>query len=530
MENSTVLTLQYDEAIQKLDLTFLASYCEKIYDGEWLVFNEDAHFNKLDLDTLAQKDRYSRYAILFEKDLVIDGALLQSETDTGPLVVIKGKVKAKNFFAGGGELYFRQGFFVEQTIIGVYNHGTTHIKGDIEAELIISDGHGFNFGSEQIKRGIQLGFNNSYRREPTDITSAIYEMEDVLNPKYYDRHNQAIKEKQILKSLIAGVSLKKEGEIETPLQKRITQFRNSKKGILDLSCMNLEEIPSNVFTLEGLIELNLSANYIKSLPERILELKELKKIRLYHCEFTHFPALLSEIVTLEEIDLGKNSLRCLPQDISKLKNLKNLELYNCAFETFPQALYALPNLESLNISYQEKQPALVIDKPLEKLKKLNISANFGAQITASQPELKILNMRNCALIHIPHAITQSLKLTSLDITINGKINSLPEELSQLRKLTDLAIPLANLDESMLSVLHCLSKLATLRLEFREQLPPPGFNKIIELESWTSLYIEGCFEDQFLIRDLLKRPKLKKLVIGDHTVDIRKYRKIYFGKA
>lgn len=523
MENATVLTLQYDEAIQKLDLAFLASYCEKIYDGAWLVFKEDAHFDKLDLDTLAQKDRYSQYAILFEKDLVIDGALLQSETDFGPLVVVKGKTKAKNVFVGGGCLYCQQGLSVEQTVIGVYNHGTIHIKGDIEAELIISDGHAFNFRSEQIKKGIRLGFDD-FERGVTDITSDLYEMEDVLKSKYWDRCDEVIKQNQILKALIAGVSLKKEGKIETPLQKRITQFKNSKKGILDLSWMKLEEIPPDVFTLEGIVELNLSENYIERLPSRLLELKQLKKIRLYNCAFTHFPTLLSEIATLEEIDLGKNLLQCLPQDMIKLKQLKNLELYNCAFEVFPQVLYTLPNLESLNISYQGGNlPTFIIDKPFEKLKNLNISANLGVQITAPQPELKILNMRNCALTQIPRAIAQSLKLTSLNITINDKIISLPEELSQLRKLTDLAIPLANVDESSLDILHCLPKLATLRLEFRDQLPPQSFHKIIELKSWTSLYIEGYLEDQFLIKDILKCPTRKKIVIGDHNVNISRYR-------
>ena len=514
INQSELIKLSYADSLKVFDLHFLTSYCADLYQGEWLVFKEDVYCDTLDLDKLAENSK----AILFEKDLFVKGAITQEQTDYGPLVVIKGNVKAQNIFVGGCELFFRGTVTVDQTIIGIYNHGTIHIAGDVKAELIVTDDHFFDFSTKQVKEGLTYGFE----QKGADAT-------DIFKTKFYDRYNESLDSSAILKAILQGKSIKKDGQIQSPLDKALLKFETSKKKLLDLSLLNLKEIPHHIFDQKDILELDLSGNYIDELPVELLQLKQLKKIRLYDCNFTQFPAILLKMLTLEEIDLSVNTINDLPSEISKLTNLKKLFLYNCSFNYFPEAVYFIPQLEVLDISYQEDQPAFVIAKTFPKLKILNLSANFGISITALQPNLENLDIRNCSLSEIPIAVLGSSKLKKLDVTLNP-VTYLPKEITNLQKIVHLALPLNYLDEESVKLLQSLPKLSKLSLELANEIAPICFRCFLEMDNWNELYFEGYLEDPFLIKEILERSNLKKLVsitnMTEEVINIQEARRMY----
>ena len=80
------------------------------------------------------------------------------------------------------------------------------------------------------------------------------------------------------------------------------------------------------------------------------------------------PEVVTQISSLESLDISGNCISELPETFSNLKNLKRFKLYNCDFEVFPKVLYQLEKLEDLNLAFQEKQSAIHINQVLRNLK------------------------------------------------------------------------------------------------------------------------------------------------------------------
>ncbi|XP_059461414.1 putative disease resistance protein RGA3 [Corylus avellana] len=97
--------------------------------------------------------------------------------------------------------------------------------------------------------------------------------------------------------------------------------------MLDLSCRDLDYVPSSIGELKHLRCLDLSLNEnIKKLPDSITRLQNLQELILWGCA----------------------SLKELPRDIKKLVNLRHLEILGCGGLTYmPRGLGKLNNLETL---------------------------------------------------------------------------------------------------------------------------------------------------------------------------------------
>ena len=68
----------------------------------------------------------------------------------------------------------------------------------------------------------------------------------------------------------------------------------------------INEIPSNVFQLVNLENLNLSFNILTTIPTEIKNLTKLKKINLCTNKFKEFPSELLEMSNLEDININVN--------------------------------------------------------------------------------------------------------------------------------------------------------------------------------------------------------------------------------
>jgi Leucine-rich repeat (LRR) protein len=107
---------------------------------------------------------------------------------------------------------------------------------------------------------------------------------------------------------------------------RIENCRCSGGQVLDLSALDMKELPAEAESFENLGELNISYNKLKSLPDCIGKLRSLKKLYIRGNSIDTLPEWLGDFAHLEELDISDNELRIVPEFIGKLKNLHTINL------------------------------------------------------------------------------------------------------------------------------------------------------------------------------------------------------------
>ncbi|MDR6717758.1 leucine-rich repeat domain-containing protein [Paenibacillus amylolyticus] len=159
--------------------------------------------------------------------------------------------------------------------------------------------------------------------------------------------------------------------------------------------------------------LNISSHFLKEIPERIRELKYLKRLTIFEQDVYTLPPALFELASLEELEIMTADLEGIHQDIGKLKQLRELRIY-CG------SSYHVPTGW----------------KPKEK-------SDLG-------------------LKHIPAEIGELSELVNLDISYSG-IREIPPELAQLKKLRYLSIT-NSLIEGMPDIVKRMTWLQSVNLD------------------------------------------------------------------
>ncbi|KAL2713837.1 leucine-rich repeat-containing protein 59-like [Vespula squamosa] len=96
---------------------------------------------------------------------------------------------------------------------------------------------------------------------------------------------------------------------------------------LDLSLCDLEEVPvEEIATIRKLTYLDLSNNFLVTLPNNFVILKQILKLDLSKNMLTEIPENFGEMTQLRYLDLYANQISRLPLSLSELKNLRWLDL------------------------------------------------------------------------------------------------------------------------------------------------------------------------------------------------------------
>lgn len=246
-------------------------------------------------------------------------------------------------------------------------------------------------------------------------------------------------------------------------------------------------IPSYVFGLKSLVELDLSFNRLMSIPSEI-----------------------SKLTNLEKLDLSQNSIAEISADIGKLRKLTKLDVSdraNVAYEEvvqFPEGLLGASSLLILDMSNYKLDELPAEIELLQNLKELDVSDNLLTSIPAELwylESLERLDLSGNDLLALPHGIEKLTKLRALDLR---GVKKPPEGIDKLISLRELTLSDAIPPGAMwkLNTFEMLNIYLENDVEIFESLPTE-LDKISRI----NLYLKGgwrCQEETELLEKIAER--------------------------
>ncbi len=157
--------------------------------------------------------------------------------------------------------------------------------------------------------------------------------------------------------------------------KKIEQAARDEVKKLNLSGIELTELPAEIGQLTNLKVLDLSHNSLSSLPAEIGQLTNLTYLSLINNSLSNLPAEIGQLTNLTELDLSYNSLSSLPAEIVQLTKLTYLYLSNNSFSNLPAEIVQLTNLTELYLRNNSLSSLPAEIGQLTNLKYLDLSDN-----------------------------------------------------------------------------------------------------------------------------------------------------------
>ncbi|SFW86193.1 hypothetical protein [Chitinophaga sancti] len=106
---------------------------------KFLLFDGTTVLESLDLDDPAY------FGIVVAGDLIVNGNILNENTDGACSLVVLGNLKAKNIIVGGQLIYVTGYVAVQELLMGIYNHGEFTSHSYVWAPVVIADDYRFQF-------------------------------------------------------------------------------------------------------------------------------------------------------------------------------------------------------------------------------------------------------------------------------------------------------------------------------------------------------------------------------------------------
>ena len=221
---------------------------------------------------------------------------------------------------------------------------------------------------------------------------------------------------------------KAEQWIESAQQVGVTQ--------LNLSLMNLTELPESLGKLSQLQYLDISDNQLTTLPESLGKLSQLQYLDISDNQLTTLPESLDDLSQLQKLNLRNNQLTTLPESLGNLSQLQYLNLRTNQLTTLPESLGNLSQLQYLNLTVNPLKtlpPSMAILSALQALLVGGNQIGEIPQFLGELTQLKRLYFWGNGLNTIPAWIDRLNSLEILSIHAN-----------QLTRLLDAIVNLQNL--------------------------------------------------------------------------------------
>jgi len=221
--------------------------------------------------------------------------------------------------------------------------------------------------------------------------------------------------------------------------RRIQEVKRTRQTELDLSNMDLTELPDEVCELTALTMLDLSGNRLASLPESISDLTRLTELNLYDNKLTGLPESIGRLTALAHLDLGYNRLTSLVHSIGDLVALVTLDLPRNDLTRLPNSFGDLTALKRLDLrdNFLETLPeSLGKLTALTYLDLWNNDLNALPESVGNLSTLLELDLYNNSLTELPASFGGLTALTRLDLNGN-RLTELPDSIGEIRMLTSL---------------------------------------------------------------------------------------------
>ncbi|XP_062243100.1 volume-regulated anion channel subunit LRRC8C-like [Platichthys flesus] len=191
---------------------------------------------------------------------------------------------------------------------------------------------------------------------------------------------------------------------------RLQAFSSLKKltNLLSLELVGceLERIPSAVFSLNNLQELDLKDNKLTTVEE-ILSLQHCRRLvtlRLWHNKITYIPDHISKLHSLETIDLSWNKLRKLPSRLFYCTKLRHIDVSHNQLTSLPPEVGIPQGLQFFSAAFNSLEMVPEELFSCKKLKTLALGNNCLSYLSpsvANLPQLIRLEIKGNRLESLP---------------------------------------------------------------------------------------------------------------------------------
>lgn len=161
---------------------------------------------------------------------------------------------------------------------------------------------------------------------------------------------------------------------------------------LELAGCDLERIPSAVFSLSHLQELDLRENKLTTVEE-ILSLQHCRRLvtlRLWHNKITYLPDHISKLHSLETLDVSWNKLRKLPSRLFYCTKLRHLDVSHNQLTALPPEVGILHSLRFFSAAFNSLETLPEELFACKKLRTLALGNNCLSAVSAKVANLSQL--------------------------------------------------------------------------------------------------------------------------------------------
>ena len=119
-------------------------------------------------------------------------------------------------------------------------------------------------------------------------------------------------------------------------------------------------------------------------------IKQVKKLNLSGMNLTEIPAYVFEYTNLTKLVLSRNGISKIPKEIAKLRKLEVLELTYNNLTEIPAPVFKLPKLRVLSVGHNKlkKFPKQLVGSTIEQLiadhNQINVMEGQGGQVSVSR--------------------------------------------------------------------------------------------------------------------------------------------------
>uniref|UniRef100_A0A671T689 Volume-regulated anion channel subunit LRRC8C-like n=1 Tax=Sinocyclocheilus anshuiensis TaxID=1608454 RepID=A0A671T689_9TELE len=222
------------------------------------------------------------------------------------------------------------------------------------------------------------------------------------------------------------------------------QVYNSLKKLVNLSALELtgcglERIPSAVFSLSLLQELDLRENRLSTVEE-ILSLQHCRRLtvlRLRHNDISCVAEHISKLRALETLDLSWNKIRSLPPRLCYCTKLRHLDLSHNQLASLPSEIGVLQCLQFLSVAFNSLES---LPEELFSCKRLQVLALGNNSISSLSPrvgnlaQLVRLELKGNRLESLPAELADCLSLRLAAVIVeDGLTDLLPPDVKDRMK-------------------------------------------------------------------------------------------------